>query len=366
MPVRYDAGGRLSKARRTSIGGARIPAALTRTGVFSYFGPDGREVREYRPAEEVFHADSLVTLLDAPVTDDHPPGLVTPSNYRQYARGQVASEARQDGEQVTADLTVNDMELLERVDSGEKAEVSCGYRCDIDPTPGVTDTGERYDRVQRNIRYNHVAIVKRGRAGSDVRLRLDSAGDVVLDTEKSMDKIVLDGATYPLTTAAEIQSAGAALARVAERAEKRVDTAEAELKQVVSKLEQAEAKLEQAEKRADAAEDPQRIDAAVQARVAFMARAKELKADVKFDSGDREVMVACIKAVDPSFEPGERSDDALRAVFDYVRPSQFRHPAAPATSAPAENRADKKDDEDRFAKALAAKRARFGKTTVVR
>jgi hypothetical protein len=38
-----------------------------------------------------------------------------------------------------------------------------GYDCDIDWTPGVTDSGERYDAVQRNIKTNHWRRRRRSR-----------------------------------------------------------------------------------------------------------------------------------------------------------------------------------------------------------
>jgi hypothetical protein len=45
---------------------------------------------------------------------------------------------------------------------------------DAGPEPGVTHEGERYDLVQTQIRYNHLAVVGRARAGSVARLRMDS------------------------------------------------------------------------------------------------------------------------------------------------------------------------------------------------
>ena len=64
-----------------------------------------------------------------------------------------------------------DADLIAKIDSG-KQQVSCGYTCDIEDKPGEYN-GTRYDRVQRNIKYNHLAIVHRGRAGS-AALRADS------------------------------------------------------------------------------------------------------------------------------------------------------------------------------------------------
>jgi hypothetical protein len=157
---------------------------VTRVGVLTYYR-DGKAIRELRPAEEVFSPESLSTLRDAPVTDDHPwnePGQkVTPANARALRRGHVSGEPRRDSDKIAAELVIDDAELIERIDTGLR-EVSCGYNCDTDETPGVY-RGESYDRIQRNIRYNHVAIVRRGRAGSDVRIRLDSEDNAEIEDE---------------------------------------------------------------------------------------------------------------------------------------------------------------------------------------
>jgi hypothetical protein len=61
--------------------------------------------------------------------------------------------------------------LSNLIDSGKK-ELSIGYRCLYDLTPGVYN-GQQYDAVQREIRGNHLALVEEGRAGPEVAV-LDS------------------------------------------------------------------------------------------------------------------------------------------------------------------------------------------------
>lgn len=173
---RYDAGV-LDKAERTPQGGLRIPAYVTRTGIFEYHRPDGSVQREYRPPEEVFHADAMQSLEDAPVTDLHPSEMVVPNNFQSLSRGHSREPGRKD-EFVTARLVVQDASLVKAIDAGERSEVSLGYTCDLDFTPGEIN-GEKYDAIQRGIRYNHVALGPKdwGRAGPDVRIRLDSTGN---------------------------------------------------------------------------------------------------------------------------------------------------------------------------------------------
>lgn len=153
----------------------RVDARLTRVGVLEYRRADGSVERELRLPEEVFRADSLETLTAAPVTHLHPTEMVGPENVRKLRVG-GAGAARNDGDQfVSAELQVEAADVIAKVDSGELQEISCGYYCELDRTPGVWK-GQTYDAIQRDIVYNHVALGPKGwgRAGSEVRLRLDS------------------------------------------------------------------------------------------------------------------------------------------------------------------------------------------------
>jgi hypothetical protein len=166
---------------RTASGGVRLSAALTRTGILTYRDNTGREWREYRPSAEVFAEDSLRSLRGAPVTDLHPTTLVTPATWRDLAVGHVGDDVAREGELVVASVLVQDASEIARIEAGARKEVSAGYVCEVDDTPGVTPEGEAYDRVQRAVRYNHVALGPEGwgRAGAEVSLRLDAAVEVV-------------------------------------------------------------------------------------------------------------------------------------------------------------------------------------------
>jgi hypothetical protein len=189
MAYRFDAG-RLGKAERTPQGGARVAATLTRAGVLTYRNPDGTTRKELRPPDEVFRTDSLATLRGAPVTIGHV-ALVTPANFRELVRGHVSDEVRRDGAFVTSSLMLQDDEALTRIDAGELVELSAGYTLDYLPEPG-TYKGERYDGVQRNVRYNHVALLPAGggRAGRDVGLRLDSASAACDDWPSELGALI--------------------------------------------------------------------------------------------------------------------------------------------------------------------------------
>lgn len=169
---RFDAV-RLDRFERTPSGGLRIPAYLARIGIQEYRDAEGNVVRELRPPDEVFDAASVGSFADAPVTDLHPPGAVDAYNWREVAVGTVTSP-RVDLDRIVAELVVLDADLIRKIEAGERVEVSAGYSCDLEWTPGAYD-GEPYDAVQRNIRINHVALGPAGwgRAGPTVSLQLN-------------------------------------------------------------------------------------------------------------------------------------------------------------------------------------------------
>lgn len=173
MAYREDIGS-LAPARRLDDGRLIVDATLTRSGVFVYFDvATGGERREYRPPAEVQSKKSMDSLKMVPVTDDHPPTMINAENADKYAAGQVGENVRVDGIHLLAPLAINRAVLVKKMDRG-KREVSCGYDCDLEMTAGVSPEGERYDAIQTNIVYNHVAIVDAGRAGS-ARVRMDGA-----------------------------------------------------------------------------------------------------------------------------------------------------------------------------------------------
>ena len=168
---RIDSGS-LRKLREVSGGGIRVDAQLTRSGVFEYHLPDGTVRREYRPPEEVFKRDSMDSLDCVPVGDDHPDELLDLETEHEYRRGLTGEHTRKDGDWLVNSIVVRDPALIEKMKRG-KVFVSCGYDCDLEEKPGTTPLGERYDAIQRNITYNHVAIVDVPRAGARARVRMD-------------------------------------------------------------------------------------------------------------------------------------------------------------------------------------------------
>ena len=83
-----------------------------------------------------------------------------------------------------ANIVIHETDEMKK--SGFK-ELSLGYNLDLDETPGVWQ-GEHYDAIQRNIRINHLALVREARAGDQARLNVDSKDGDTLKGGKLMPK----------------------------------------------------------------------------------------------------------------------------------------------------------------------------------
>lgn len=118
----------------------------------------------YRPFEEIKKAAE--TFNNLPLLFEHVEDGADKKN--QHLRvGSLGTNANAQEPYLTNSLAVYDEKAIKSIESGEKKELSSAYRYDPVFKPGVFD-GQKYDFRMENIRGNHVALVKEGRAGSDV------------------------------------------------------------------------------------------------------------------------------------------------------------------------------------------------------
>ena len=341
---RYDVAP-IEKYELTPEGYLRLHATIARTGVQHYSNADGSIRREYRAPEDVALPESLASFAGKSVTDEHPPVLLDSANTKNYQKGFTGSEIVYDNGFVRAIMTITDQELIDKIQRGDATEVSAGYRVSFDANPGTTPDGEPYDGRQTEIIGNHVAVVKTGRAGPQVKLHLDrqDAADPSLisgDSPMTTAKVVFDGADFEV-------SEGIALAIGKERADAKTSY-EAMKKQYdemcgqASKLKEEMDAMEQkmkgqcdaAEGRADAlaaentslkadleAAKAVNVDSLVEDRLALIEKAKPVLDSAYAFAGKsaREIMVDAVKAVrGDSMDLSERSDDYVQAAFDTI------------------------------------------------
>ena len=348
ISYRYDFSP-IEKYEMTPEGYLRAWASIARTGIQLYTDADGSVRREYRPATEVASPESLASFAGKAITSEHPPVLLDAENTKDYQVGFSGTEVVYDDGFVKAVMTITDKDAIERIMRGDAREVSAGYRVNYDPTPGVTESGENYDGIQKEIIGNHIAVVRRGRAGPQVKLHLDrqdAANPSLLSIhgDRPMTaKVVFDGAEFEVT-----ESVALAITKEREDAKmsyedmkKKYDELQAAADAMKSEMDAMEKKMkgkcDAAEGRADAlAEQVEELkgdlaaakeinlDSMVEDRLSLIQKAKPVL-DAAYDfSGKeaRQVMVDAIMAVrGDSIDLSEKSDDYVQAMFDTLEVS---------------------------------------------
>ena len=311
---------------------------VARLGVQVYYTDDGRTVREFRPAEEVFKDESLASYQGKPMTLDHV--FVNSENAKEVVVGSVTGKAEPLGSSVVAPIVVYDNTAIQEAMAGNAKELSVGYSAILDETPGWGDpiTGEyalksdgdqfdvpegwqEFDAIQRDIKVNHIAMVYRGRAGI-AKLNMDGEQenpyttdvDINKEDKQEMIKIKLDGA-QEFEVAPEVASHIEAL-------NAKADTAIAERDALKAKVDAMPAEIEAAVAKAKADAD---------ALAALIAVAAE--AGVKADGLDAKgIKVAYVKEIS-GLDVSEKSDAYIDAAFDIAKESDKMAEVRKATTA---------------------------------
>lgn len=352
MVQRFDftAAPAADKLKRTPQGGIIASSHPTRVGVLSYKYPDGRTVLELRHPDEVFHPDSLASLAGAPVTIRHPEGgMVTSDNYEKLNKGSMADDVRKDGNFVAATVRIQSKQAAKMVERGDLKEMSCGYTADVDFTSGDFN-GEKYDAIQKNIRYNHVALlpVGGGRAGRDVCLKLDSVEGDTYACSYASDMVHTDDSEMVSKEKWE------ALKEKHDGLKDEHDGLKKEHERVKGHMEAAKSELDEAKKaHKDSLEaaSPTNIDKLVAARSAFLSDVRLVagKTELKTDSKSKlEIMVEAITAAKPSIKLDGKSEDYVSGVFESLlaKESGVAAAHAAAQSVAAASKQDGADAED--------------------
>uniref|UniRef100_UPI00386A2A25 DUF2213 domain-containing protein n=1 Tax=Methanobrevibacter sp. TaxID=66852 RepID=UPI00386A2A25 len=346
---------------RTNEGFLRGRAIVTSIGVFTYKRADGTIQRELRLPEEVFAEGTLNSMKLKPVTLNHPSELVTSDNAKSLQVGSLGDnpswtkewEHRNwqevtDGINCAVDMIITRKDAIEAVLNGKQA-LSMGYTCDLEMAePNATWCGIEYDFIQRNIRYNHCAIVDSARAGDNakIELRADSEDavleDILVTTKKTdggktmLKKINLDGIDYEAEESV-IKAYNAEKTR-ADKAEKdaceekktmdkKVADLEDKEKELEKRISELEAERDSAKEKADSLEkdlekakadsaDPKRLDEAVKAKMELLQNAKKANVEVKNDMSDMDIKKAIITSQFPKANFDGKDDVYIQARYD--------------------------------------------------
>lgn len=151
-----------------------------------------RTIRLFRPKDEVFRPESYVTYERQTLTNNHPEGDVSASNFRAVTIGDVHDVGPADDHNLGANLTFKDKDAIEYVVHYGKNQLSCGYSFVLDMTAGVSPSGEAYDGVMRDIVGNHVALVWNARGGPGLRV----ADQDPTKRKKTMKILTINGTRF--------------------------------------------------------------------------------------------------------------------------------------------------------------------------
>lgn len=305
------------KATKTDEGFLVDSPIVGRIGIQTYVNADGTTRKEYRPAEEVFSVDALNSMIGKPITDQHPNGKVTAANFKKLTIGTILGAGKQDGDNVRADIIIQDADAILKAEKGGIRELSLGYTVDVEEVAGEFN-GERYDAIQKNIRINHLALVSRGRAGN-ARLNLDRF-DAVVYTEVSMTEklgrvrldngIEYDAAPEVVHALDKLRDDAATLKTQAETAKSEADKLSGERDTLKARVDGFAAEF--AKVKTDA------LDAAraeIKARSDLEKAAEGFKVDCTGKT-DREVKEAVVKSVRADADLTGKTDEYVNAAFD--------------------------------------------------
>jgi hypothetical protein len=319
----------LGEPRLTRDGYLVADAKIARTGIQLYSGkevdPENKQgwrdkavVRVFRPESEVFSTDALASFAHRPVTNDHPSEAVSAANWKSHSVGMTGNEIARDGEYIRVPMVVMDQAAIADWKAG-KRELSCGYESKIVFDAGTTTEGEAFDAIQTDIRGNHLAIVARGRAGSECRIGDQGAPDAGQskaplnhgDRRMTLKTITVDGLPVETTDAgiAAIDKLRGLLT-VADTALTAANTTHAKaIADKDAELAKKDGEIEELKKKVldDAA-----LDALVADRAAVVTKAKSLDANVVTDGKS----IADIKRTVLGDSVKDKSDAYVDAAWD--------------------------------------------------
>lgn len=315
--------------RRTTEGFLKGRSIITNIGVFPYLNADGTIRKELRIPEEVLKMDSLNSILMKPITNEHPNEKVDVDNIKRFQVGFTGSEFFNDAYHVAADITITDKKAIKEVNDGKRA-LSAGYELTLEKSPG-TWMGIDYDYIQKDIKYNHIAIVDRGRAGDAARMRMDSldlssAYYIGWNNDNNISKkeddnmpnlkiVKLDGVEYQaegevIKELNQAKDHSKSLQTEIDQLKKDSATIEAERDTLNDRVDQLEKELEEVKN------DTSKIDAAVKERLIILDAAEKADVEVKEDMAAIEIKKAVIMKVFPAANLDGKDDVYISARFD--------------------------------------------------
>ncbi len=316
---------------------------IARTGIQNYLahelGLTDRNPNDvvpiYRPPEEVFNDESLESFKNLPVTFIHPKSMLVDSKVaKKEMVGFTIDDVARDGDFVTVTLKVTDQATIDSINAGVD-QLSPGYNCVLEFTQGYTPAGERYEGIQRQIRGNHIAILPKGRGGSNCKI-LDKGKDMPVKIILS-DTSVVEVSEESAGAVQQLDTRASRLSQEKGELEGKLTLKDSEIEALKEQLTQVVADAEAATK-----EDPEQL-------VEIVLGAMKINPAIKWTPGCtregfmREVVSSKVKSVNDS-TPMIR----VEAHFDILAEQAGEMNAIQQSFADAESGANVEDDQEPY------------------
>ena len=167
----------------------------TGIGVFRYLDTNKKFVQRLRDVDDVKAATASINCK--PITLQHPNQPVNADNVDGLEVGMTANDATFDGLNNRVTVTITGKKAIDAIDRGEVKAFSMGYKCTVVDNDGVWQ-GVHHDQQQKDIVYNHLALVTKGRAGDKVNFMVGDSSDFadffdMADPEEGEKKPTEDG-----------------------------------------------------------------------------------------------------------------------------------------------------------------------------
>ena len=165
----------VGQVKETKEGYLVSTSRVARTGVQEYYAKElgdiaadrdpNSVVRVYRHPDQVFHKDSLASITRLPVTIEHPKEDVTAENWARLSVGDIGDAYATEPEWIVVNPMLKDAAAVKAARTTHP-ELSMGYSANIVKARDGLDA----DFEVSDIRYNHIALVPKARAGDMARI----------------------------------------------------------------------------------------------------------------------------------------------------------------------------------------------------
>lgn len=312
---------------------------ITSIGVFKYRKADGSISRELRLPEEVFSEATMASFNNMPIYVGHKTKIdgkseTDPDIIASYAVGKAFNPIG-NNVYVASDIIVNNADGVKSAKQDGYQSFSVGYDCDMEEKAGIW-CGTEYDRIQRNIRGRHLAMVRIGRQGDQAVLRMDgddaicddaavlaaedknSKEEGMAEKENKLRTIQLDSVDYEADDAV-ILAYQKAVAR-ADSLDGELKTANTDKSKIEAERDSLKAKFDSVEKELEEMKkahlDEAEINARVAQRIVLIENAKKAGVEVKGDEADMDLKKAVISKVYADVKLDGKDEAYINARFD--------------------------------------------------